>query len=478
MILSRILRCALGLVVCATLAACAQTGIQKDLDQPLSTSQLGLGNGQSTAVSAQWWMLLNQPVLNQLMTHALAHAPDVRQAQARLRQAQAQWDGATGQAGVYVDAQLGGSGMYLSPKPDTSKVHEHSSHTMAQATAHVGFAYTFDFWGRQQNTIQAALGRRQAAQYQLADAQRILAYTMVAQYTQWQLSHAQAHNLAQRVAISQAQEQLLMRRIEAGLLPGSALYAQQLNTLQLQTAQQQKVAESLRLRNSLASLSGQAPATLSAVTPPPLGSTPPLVLSDLKADLLGKRPDIAAQRAVLQSHRHSVAAAQAAFYPNIELRGLAGLAYVDAFSLVRGDSRLLGLMPAITLPIFTSGSLQANLANQHAQYDEQVAVYDQTVVRALQQAANAVSDYQHSQSILALQQKAHELAQKRTHASARRMRAGLDNGITRLGQEDALLLAESSHWQALAEHQQSWNQVNAALGGGLLADQAEPMPTP
>jgi outer membrane protein TolC len=100
-----------------------------------------------------------------------------------------------------------------------------------------------------------------------------------------------------------------------------------------------------------------------------------------------------------------------------------------------------------------------------------VAVYDQTVLAALQQAADAVSQYQSSRAALPLQQQAWQVAQKRAAASARRVRAGLDNGITRLQQEDAALAAHSDYLDAAAGHQQAWSQLQAALGGGFQAAQ-------
>ena len=453
------------------LAACAHTGSQKAPDNPYTAAQLGLAAGQTAAVEAQWWRQLQQPVLNQLMTQALAQAPDLRVAEARLHQAEAQWRGSRGEGGLQVGAGISGNGFYLSPKPDASRIGENGSHVFTTAAAMLQASYAFDFWGKQKNTIQAALGRRTAAALQTEQARLLLAQAVVAQYTQWQRLNEQQAVLAKRIAVNEAGQKLLAVRAQAGLIPASAVYPQQQALLQWQAAQQAVQAETARVRHSLAALSGQAPDALANTAPSPLGNTPAVAVGSLKADILGQRPDIAAQRALLQSRRYSVAAAKAEFYPNIEIKGLAGFAHIDAFDLLSGNSRFAGLMPAISLPIFTSGSLQANLAAKNAQYDEQVAVYDQTVLAALQQAADAVSQYQSSRAALPLQQQAWQVAQKRAAASARRVRAGLDNGIIRLQQEDAALAAHSDYLDAAAGHQQAWNQLQAALGGGFQAAQ-------
>ena len=71
------------------------------------------------------------------------------------------------------------------------------------------------------------------------------------------------------------------------------------------------------------------------------------------------------------------------------------MTHIDAFNLIRGrTSGMLGIVPALNLPLFTSGALQSKLAGKRAQYNEQVAVYDQTVLNAMRAAADAVVDYQ------------------------------------------------------------------------------------
>ncbi|WP_197457525.1 TolC family protein [Snodgrassella sp. CFCC 13594] len=358
----------------------------------------------------------------------------------------------------------------MDPKPDIPNYD--TNHVLTNEMAALALNYTFDFWGKQRNTIQAALGQKEAAQWQVAQARLVLAQAIVAQYTQWQLLDAQLAVVDKRIAVNEQLKALLAGRIRAGLLPGSAAYNQGQALLSLQSSQKQLQAERERTQHSLAALIGQPPTAVQGLNPQALGSVPVVAVNHLRADILGQRPDIAAQRALLQSRYFGVQAAKAEFYPNIEIKGLAGFSHIDAFDVLHSSSRLLGLMPAITLPIFTSGSLKANLAGKHAQYDEQVAMYDKTVVTALQQAADASSDYQHSQDALPLQQQAWQLAQKNADSSARRLRAGLDNGLNRLQLEDAALSAQGDYLKVASWQQQSWNNLQAALGGGFINPQA------
>lgn len=273
--------------------------------------------------------------------------------------------------------------------------------------------------------------------------------------------------MRQRIAINQQLQQLVLKRIRAGLQPASDEYAFTQTVLSLQSALRQTQADILRTRHSIGILTGQSPNQLSAIQPPSLGTIPVIAVNGLRADILGNRPDIVAQRAILQSNYFGIKSAEAAFYPNIEIKGLAGLAHVNAFDLLHSSSRMVGIVPAINLPIFTSGSLQAALSGKRSAYNEQVAQYDKTVLTALQEAADAMSDYQQSANAVPLQRQAWQIAQKNAAASARRQAAGLDNALIRLQSEDIALGARADFIKTAAWQQQSWNSLHAALGGGF-----------
>lgn len=449
------------------LSACANFGQQPPLETPRDVARLQLPAGQSAQVQQDWWRELNQPLLNQLVNTGLTNAPDMKIAAARIAEAEAQWRGAKGEAGIQVGLQTNGVAAHLSPKPKSQRDGDNPNHIFSNEMAAVAVSYTFDFWGRQSNLVKSALGMHTAALYQQQQARLLLTQSIVAQFTQWQSLHEQSEILRQRIAINQQLQQLVLKRIRAGLQPASDEYAFTQTVLSLQSALRQTQADILRTRHSIGILTGQSPNQLSAIQPPSLGTIPVIAVNGLRADILGNRPDIAAQRAILQSNYFGIKSAEAAFYPNIEIKGLAGLAHVNAFDLLHSSSRMVGIVPAINLPIFTSGSLQAALSGKRSAYNEQVAQYDKTVLTALQEAADAMSDYQQSANAVPLQRQAWQIAQKNAAASARRQAAGLDNALIRLQSEDIALGARADFIKTAAWQQQSWNSLHAALGGGF-----------
>lgn len=130
---------------------------------------------------------------------------------------------------------------------------------------------------------------------------------------------------------------------------------------------------------------------------------------------------------------------------------------------------MLGIMPALSLPVFTSGALQSKLGARHARFNEQVAVYDQTVLNAMRSAADAVNDYQNLLSQTALQQRMVETAEKSAAAASRRKRAGLENGLAPLQKQDEALQQQMQLAQSRADLLTAWSSVHARLGGGFRA---------
>ncbi|SUA48860.1 outer membrane efflux protein [Neisseria zoodegmatis] len=455
-----------SLTVCGLLviAACAPLGKQAPLEQPTAYS---LSQGSSTKEARDaWWAQLRDPKLDTLVSLAIEHSPRLKVAKARFAQAQAELGvkQAADQFQLGITAQ--GIGAYVTPKPSSSRLD--TDRTLLLANTALQGSWAFDFWGKNQARIRSALGRRQAVAYEAAQTRLEIAHVVAAQYFAWQALEAQKNLIENRVSVAESSEKLLNSRVQAKILPASSLYQAELakNQLQLELLKLEKNISNIR--HSLAVSVGKAPNALDGWTPSPMTAVPALAVNQIKADLLGKRPDIAAQRALLEARSEDVREAKAEFYPNIELKLLAGLAHVDAFNVVKGkSSAMLGVLPALNLPLFTSGALQSKLAGRHAQFNEQVALYDQTVLNAMRSAADAMADYQNLTKQGVLQQRMVEVSGKAEAAAARRVRAGLENGLTHLAKQDETLRLKIQLAQHQAEWLTAWSNVHAQLGGGF-----------
>ncbi|HXR05425.1 MAG TPA: efflux transporter outer membrane subunit, partial [Verrucomicrobiae bacterium] len=140
--------------------------------------------------------------------------------------------------------------------------------------------------------------------------------------------------------------------------------------------------ERTQLLHALATLCGRSPADFAVETNAAALAAVPAIPASLPAELLERRPDIAAAERRMAAANADVGVATAAFFPTVRLNGLAGFQSVDTSTWFDWPSRLWAVGPSIELPLFTGGFNRAQLAAARAAYNETVANYRQTVLSA------------------------------------------------------------------------------------------------
>ena len=113
--------------------------------------------------------------------------------------------------------------------------------------------------------------------------------------------------------------------------------------------------------------------------------------SNLPASLLANRPDIAAAKARTMAEASLIQVAKARFFPNINLSALFSYQSVGFNHLFDVQSQNNAITGAIDLPIFDAGRRRAALGLRYAQYDLAVTHYNQTILVALQEVADQLT---------------------------------------------------------------------------------------
>jgi NodT family efflux transporter outer membrane factor (OMF) lipoprotein len=467
-------RCALTAVAAATLllSACADMGHIKPQAHMLDPNSLGAGKEITSAhgpiewPKAAWWNELHDAQLDQLLTTALADNPTLHVAEARVRQAESI-------TGVYEEAtkphaELSGSlnrekyAAYGTVPPPLNNTWQWRS----ELTLSGGF--DLDLWGRNRSALAGALDDVQmtAAESQLARLQ--LEGSIVRSYIQLSLQY-QVQDIV-RDTLQQRRNILAItqRRAKAGL--GTEFDVTLVETA-LPAAErelEQSEEEITLLRNQLAALCGKGPAAGESIARPTLQLDHALSLpSALPAELVGRRPDIAAHRWRVEAEGKRINVSKAAFYPNINLLFYTGLESFSPTHFFDTNAQTHGIAPAFSLPIFAGERLRGQLGSQTAIYDGAVEQYNATVVHALQDVADAITRARSLQQqdvltrqSLALAQKAHTLADKA-------YRAGMTDSINALNAQVTLLREEETRAQISARQLGVYAELMTALGGGV-----------
>ncbi len=459
----------------ALLAGCASTGGLAPATSPtdpdtLAASRSLAGAGatpDATFPDVQWWRAFGDPQLDALVAEALAGAPSLQAADARVRQAQAQ---AT-LADAARQPTLGASAQYTGVRiPETFVEPPMGGDLKFSPVVMLDFKYAPDLWGGQRAAFLAAVGQARAAEVEAQAARVTLAANIATAYIALDQAHA-AIDVAEAERARATQLAALGRqRVEAGL--DNRMPLEQANSAVAAAAQQAAAArqQADALRNAIAALLGKGPDRGLSIQRPQLRAATPGVPAVLPSELLGHRADVVAARWRVESAAHGIAASKAAFKPSVNLSAIIGLAAPHLGDLF-GSKAVLGFGgPALSLPIFDGGGLRGRLAKSDADYDLAVAAYDQSLAGALREVADALQALRSLDAQLADAQRARDAASAAWDVAVSRQRAGIGNRLDALVAQQPLLRLDQQLAALRAQRLQAAVELDRALGGGLALE--------
>ncbi len=198
-----------------------------------------------------------------------------------------------------------------------------------------------------------------------------------------------------------------------------------------------------------------------------LPATPGPVPAGAPADLVARRPDVAAAERRLAASRQFTEIARRARYPQFSLTGSVGTATPRLRQLVDGDFSVWGLLAGLATPVFQGGRIRAQIRGEEARDQEALAGYARTVLTAYQEVEAALAAEEalaevESQSAQALAASRRALAR-----SGARRRGGFGSRLQELEAERAALQAEAAHLSRARARLDNRVHLALALGGGF-----------
>jgi len=465
----------LAVALAALLAGCASTGglatSARKLDAASLQAAASLGPASLSAAAwptEAWWRRYGDPQLDALVAEALAHSPNLRLAQARIRQAEAFAGAAQAAAGPQLGAGVRSNRQEFSEHGTTPPPVAGTWKWVNEAS--LNFSYEFDFWGKHESAIEAAVGRAHAAEVDGHAARLVLVTGILRSYVRlqqaWQQRDIAEATLKQREHVLALTRQRVAARIDSALELKQA--ESQLPAARVQIAQ---LNETIALaRTELAALAGQGPDRGLALERPRLKAQPGSLLpSALPAELIGRRPDVVAQRWRVEAAGKEIAVARGQFYPNISLTALLGAQRLGFSDWMTAGSRIAGIGPAVSLPIFDAGRLRSSLAARNAEYDIAVEQYNATVVDAVRDVVSQLVSLRWLEEQRAQQGEALATATQAHALALQRYRAGVGNYLQVLAAQSQLLAAQRLALDFDMRAIELDAGLARALGGGLPA---------
>ncbi len=387
-------RIACGLLAAGALSAGCVAPLPRS-PLPITSLRVATTGGSGHPVTPDWWRQFADPRLDRLVAAALADSPGLAEARARVMAANAEVS--------RVDALL-----YPHAQASATVIHGHNSYNgnlyiYNGKTYSLGVIdplqvdYHLDLWGEDRERIAVAEADARIVEARQVQTELLLTAAVIKTYFAWETANHLVAEQEAEVELADDARRILATAVRAGVQPPSAEVTQRAAWDHARARLTELTQHRTALRYALLALLGKSS---SAVLPDaradlPAPKTFPLPPT-IDLDALAARPDIQIALWHAQAARHRKKLAKIAYYPDIHLTAFAGLTSLGLAKMFYSSSEGFAVAPAIRLPLFEGGALDANLRARAAAYDATIYAYDKTVLDAAAQVATDLAELDNS----------------------------------------------------------------------------------
>jgi multidrug efflux system outer membrane protein len=414
----------------------------------------------------QWWQQFGDPVLDQLITEALAHntniqiaAANVEQSAAVLTQTRSQFFPSVGY-GVNAQRQRSVEPAFAAQLPN------YPNPTSAYQ-ALLSASWEVDLWGRIRRQSEAAYANVLATD----EARRGVVLSLVAQVAG---SYLQLRGLDEQLVVAKRTLQTYKESVDLFQLQFQYGQVSLMNVAQAQSQYESAAAQIPLLesqiaqtQNSLAVLIGRDPGPILRGK-----SVDDLVLPKVPAgvpsQLLERRPDLLQAEQQLIAANAQIGAAKALYFPTISLTGAFGSASGDLSKLFSGPARVWNYAGSVAGPIFTFGAVSGQVAQAEAGQQAALLNYQLSIRNAFADVDNALVANQKLQEQLDAQVKLVAALKQYSNLARMQYDGGYTSYSTVLQAEQALFPAELNLASIRAQVFNSSVNIYKAMGGGWV----------
>lgn len=331
------------------------------------------------------------PAWQKLSAAALADAPDLAEAAARIDSARA---GARGAEAARLP-NITADGSVVQNRQNVERFGQAGQQGFIPAEqtsygANITASWDPDIFGQLKARQRAAIARIDAATAQAQGVRLALLAEIAASITDWRTLDARAAAIRSDAAAARQLASLAKVREDAGIAPGFDRVRAEATASASEARLAALESERARLIGRLVTLTAQDAASVrAALAQPAPGLAPTPAPAGLPSELLANRPDVAAAAANLAASDADLAAAARARFPKITLSGVIGLLAFDPSKFFDGDSLVGTLTGAIAGPLLDFGRVGAQIDAAAADKRAAFASYRGAVFTALGDAEAA-----------------------------------------------------------------------------------------
>jgi NodT family efflux transporter outer membrane factor (OMF) lipoprotein len=327
-------------------------------------------------------------------------------------------------------------------------------------------SYTLDYTGGIARSIEQQRALAEFQQHQLDAAYLTVTGNTVLLSLQIAALHAQIDTVNAILAQDQDNLRLVQQAYEGGAVSNVDVLS-----AESQLAKDATLLPPLRQQMSMT----QHALAVMLGEPPAVAILPDIKMADLElpkslpvivpSELAHQRPDILAAEAQLHAATAAVGVAKANLYPQVSILATGGQQSTTFQQLFDGVKFAWGLAGNLTAPLFNGGTLRAKRRAAIAALQANAANYEQTVLVAFGQVADALEALEHDNELLEAEAHAQESARLNAELARKSFEEGYVGVLQILDAERQHQEARLGYVRAISQRYSDTAQLFLALGG-------------
>ncbi|MCY1041567.1 efflux transporter outer membrane subunit [Corallococcus sp. bb12-1] len=439
------------------------------------------------AVDTQWWKSFGDPALDRLVEIAYRQNLPLQIAGLRIVEARAQLGILTGRQ--YPQLQVAtGSAAAVGRSENSAAANLVDLANVGPIDRHyleyqLGFdaLWEVDFWGKYRRGVESGAAGLLAS---VADYQS----SLVAITAEVARTYVLVRTF--EMLIDQGRENVRIQ--EEGFRIAQSRFSNGV-TSELDVAQAATLLESTRAtipqleggleqaRNALSTLLGQPTGAVETLLAGPrqVPLAPATVAVGMPAEILRRRPDVRSAELFAAAQCARIGIAEAELYPSFSLFGTIGLeastSGTSSGNLFSLGSLAYSIGPRIVFPFLNYGRLKNGVRVEDARFQQLLVNYRNTVLKAAQEVADALTGFVNAQKAMVFQQAAVKAAQRSVELALVQYREGAVDYQRVLDAQRSLLQQQNNLVQTSSSIATNLVALYKALGGGWEVRRDQPV---
>ncbi len=462
-----LLSCSLILTGCAV----GPNYVTPDLEMPQSwyatTDETETESVPTPNNLSSWWLLLNDPQLEQLIDMAMQGNISLKETYYRIVEAQAQKRYTQGEYLPRIDMQ---TSYTRSETTENTTLKRTGQKTEPMDTYSAGLmtSWELDLFGRIRRSVESADASLDASQEAYNELMVSLTAQVASSYIELRTLQERIDFARKNIELQKETLKLTEARFKSELVPELDVEQAKLilaNTeaaiFSLQKAQTQTF-------NQLATLLGIFPQDLHQLLtqPAPIPELSSRIPKVLPLDIIKQRPDLRRAERLLAAQTAQIGVATTGYYPVATFNGSFFFEGSEPSDLPDSSSRQYAFGPQFDWNIFEGGRTFNSVKIESAKTEQIKFQYEQAVLNAVAEVENALAFYSEEKERYKALQRATESSQKSIELVSSLYKSGLTDFQNVLDMQRTLFTTQDQLTSSKGQIIQDWIGIYKSFGGG------------